>query len=137
MDIDAEIKIKETRDAVDVQIFGENVGALIGKHGDTLYSMSYLLGLIVNKNKDVYKRITVDVENYRKQREEVLVGMAERAANRVSKYKRPVSLAPMPSCERRVIHAAIQSYPNVESVSQGEEPNRCVVVKVKPYTKVF
>ena len=66
--IDADIKIKETRDAIDVQIFGENVGALIGKHGDTLYSMSYLLGLMVNRNKDVYKRVTVDVENYRKNR---------------------------------------------------------------------
>ena len=63
--------------------------------------------------------------------------MAERAASRVAKYKRPVSLAPMPACERRVIHAAIQTNPNVESVSQGEEPNRCVVIKVKPYTKVF
>ncbi len=135
--IEADIKIKETRDEIDVKIYGENVGALIGKHGDTLYSMSYLLSLMVNKNKEIYKRVTVDVEDYRKQREEKLVEMAERAAARVSKYKRPVSLAPMPACERRVIHAALQSNPNVESVSRGEDPYRCVVVKVKPYTKMF
>ncbi|MBQ8164457.1 MAG: protein jag [Clostridia bacterium] len=137
MGIEAEIKIKETRDEINVDIFGENVGALIGKHGDTLYSLSYLLKLMVNKGREDYKRVIVDVENYRKQREEVLIGMANRAAARVAKYKRPVSLAPMPACERRVIHAALQTNPNVESVSQGEEPDRCVVVRIKPYTKVF
>ncbi len=135
--IDAKIETREEGDTIFVDIYGENVGALIGKHGDTLYAISYLANLMINKGREVYKRVVVDVENYRAQREEVLIAMAKRAADRVMRYKRPVQLQPMPATERRIVHAALQSNRMVETESKGEDPNRCVVVKIRPYTKVI
>lgn len=137
MGIEASIEVKEEGDKLLVDIYGEDVGALIGRHGETLYAMSYLANLIVNKGKDEYKRVVLDVENYRKQRETALVEMAERAAQRVIKYKKPIKLQPMPATERRVVHAALQANRQVETESIGEEPYRCIVVKLRPYTKVI
>lgn len=134
---EATIETREEADKIYVDINGENVGALIGKHGDTLYAVSYLANLMINKDRDNYKRVIVDVGNYREQREAVLVSMANKAAERVMRYKRPVQLHPMPAAERRIVHAALQSNRMVETESIGEDPNRCVVVKIRPYTKVI
>ena len=131
----AKIEIKEEADKIYVDIYGENVGALIGRHGEALYAISYLANLMINKGRENYKRVIVDAEHYRKQREDALIAMAERAAERVIRYKRPIQLQPMPATERRIIHAALQSNRQVETESRGEEPNRCVVVKLRPYTK--
>ncbi len=131
---------EETEDGVKVikvDITGNDISHLIGRHGDTLYAINYIASLIVNRNKDEYKRVYIDVENYRKHREETLVAIANRAAERVAKYKRPVALDPMPASERRIIHSALQSNRNVITESQGVEPNRSVVIKVKPYVKKF
>lgn len=122
---------------IKVSISGNDVSHLIGRHGESLYAINYLAGIIINKGKEEYKRVYIDVENYRQHREENLISMANRAASRVAKYKRPVSLDPMPAYERRIIHSALQSNRNVVTESQGIEPNRCVVVKVKPYVKKF
>lgn len=122
---------------IKVDISGKDVSHLIGRHGETLYAINYLASLIINHNKEVYKRVYIDVENYRKHREETLISIANRAAERVAKYKRPVSLDPMPASERRIIHSALQNNRNVITESQGIEPNRCVIVKVKPYVKKF
>ncbi len=135
--IEARIETREEADKIYVDIYGENVGALIGKHGDTLYAISYLANLMINKGRESYKRVIVDVEHYREQREAVLVSMANKAAERVMRYKRPVQLQPMPAAERRIVHATLQLNSMVETESKGEEPNRCVVVKIKPYTKVI
>lgn len=135
--IEAKIEIKEEDDKICVDLYGDNVGVLIGKHGETLYAISYLSNLIINKGKEVYKRVVVDVEHYRQQREAALVEMANKAAERVMRYKRPVQLQPMPATERRIIHSALQMNRQVETESRGEEPNRCVVVKLRPYTKVI
>ena len=120
-----------------VNITGEDVAYLIGKYGDTLQELTYVANLIVNKDRDTYKRVFVDVGDYRKHREETLISMANRVASRVAKYKRPVSMEPMSAADRRIIHTALQSNSSVVTESQGEEPHRCVVVKVKPYVKKF
>ena len=99
--------------------------------------MLFSLSIIVNTGKDEFKRVYIDVEDYRKHREKTLISIAERAASRVTKYKRPVSLDPMPAYERKIIHSALQSNRNVVTESQGIEPNRCVIVKTKPYVKKF
>ena len=135
--MEARIEIKEDAEKIYVDIYGDNVGVLIGKHGETLYAISYLSNLMINKGREVYKRVVVDVEHYRQQREAALIEMANRAAERVMRYKRPVQLQPMPATERRIIHAALQMNRQVETESRGEEPNRCVVVKLRPYTKVI
>ena len=93
-----------------------------------------LAGIKVDED---YKRVYIDIEDYRKHREETLVSIANRAASRVAKYKRPVSLDPMPAYERRIIHSTLQSNRNVVTESQGIEPNRCVIVKTRPYVKKF
>ena len=120
-----------------VNISGNDVSHLIGRHGDSLYAINYLANILVNKGKEDYKRVYIDIEDYRKHREETLISIANRAAARVAKYKRPVSLDPMPAYERRIIHSALQSNRNVVTESQGIEPNRCVIVKVRPYVKKF
>ena len=116
---------------------GNDVSHLIGRHGESLYAINYIASILVNKGKDDFKRVCIDVEDYRKHREENLIAMANRAASRVAKYKRPVSLDPMPAYERRIIHSALQSNRNVVTESQGVEPNRCVIVKTRPYVKKF
>ena len=122
---------------IKVNISGNDVSHLIGRHGDSLYAINYLASILVNKGKEDYKRVYIDVEDYRKHREENLVAMANRAASRVAKYKRPVSLDPMQAYERRIIHSTLQSNRNVVTESQGIEPNRCVIVKTRPYVKKF
>lgn len=137
----AKFEIHETTEdgqkVLQAEITGNDVAYLIGKHGDTLYAINYIANLIVNRDQEVYKRVTIDVGGYRKHREEVLISIANRAASRVAKYKRPVTLDPMPAFERRIIHTALQADGRVVTESQGEEPNRCVVVKIKPYVKKF
>ena len=122
---------------IKVNISGNDVSHLIGRHGDSLYAINYLASILVNKGKEDYKRVYIDIEDYRKHREETLVSIANRAASRVAKYKRPVSLDPMPAYERRIIHSTLQSNRNVVTESQGIEPNRSVIVKTRPYVKKF
>lgn len=129
--------VQDGQKVVAVNIIGEDVAYLIGKHGDTLQSITYIANLIVNKDREYYKRVSVDVGDYRKHREETLTAMANRAASRVVKYKRPVSLSSMSAADRRIIHTALQGNSSVVTESQGEEPNRCVVVKLRPYVKKF
>lgn len=131
MDIEATVSVSETEEAVKVEISGENVGLLIGRRGETLDAIQYLTSLVVNKDKDDYKRVIVDVENYRQKREDTLIALAYRMADKVEKYKKSVTLEPMTPYERRIIHSALQERFTIETMSVGEEPNRKVVIKVK------
>ncbi len=124
-------------ETIKVDVSGENVSGIIGKRGDTLYAVSYLSNIIVNKDKENFKKVIVDCEGYRAKKEQKLVDQANAAAARVCKYRRPVQLPPMPAAERRIIHATLQSNRMVETESFGVEPQRCVVVRLKPYTKVI
>ena len=131
MDIEATISVSETDEAVKVEISGDNVGLLIGRRGETLDAIQYLTSLVVNKESDDFKRVIVDVENYRKKREDTLVALAYRMADKVEKYKKSVTLEPMTPYERRIIHSALQERFTIETISVGEEPNRKVVIRVK------
>jgi len=110
------------------------MGILIGKRGQTLDSLQYLVSLIVNKETDGYLRVKLDTENYRERRKETLETLAKNIAYKVKRTKRPVSLEPMNPYERRIIHAAIQNDKYVTTRSEGEEPFRHVVIALKKET---
>ena len=110
---------------------GEDMGILIGKRGQTLDSLQYLTSLVVNKGKSNYIRVKLDTEDYRKRRKETLENLARGIAYKVRKTRKPVILEPMNPYERRIIHSALQGNKFVETVSEGEEPYRHVVVKLK------
>lgn len=114
-----------------IVIKGKDTAALIGRRGETLDALQYITGLVLNKGKQDYRRIMLDTENYREKREEALVRLANRIAQKVSKTGRKVTLEPMNPYERRILHATLQSHPRVETVSEGEEPFRRVVVRTK------
>lgn len=133
MDIKAEIKIKYTEKGLYINLIGPKMGIVIGRRGQTLDSLQYLVSLVVNKNKgkDDFVRVVLDTENYRVKREETLVRLAKRLADRVVKTRRKMELEPMNPYERRIIHSALQDYPGVITYSEGEEPNRKVIIACK------
>lgn len=106
-------------------------GIIIGKRGNTLDSIQYLLSLAINKGKEDYIRVSLDIEDYRKKREETLVRLAEKMAEKAKYTKRPVKLEPMNPFERRIIHSALQKYNGVTTYSEGNEPFRRVVIQAK------
>lgn len=118
---------------LEVDFEGEDMGILIGKRGQTLDSLQYLTSLVVNKGKVNYIRVKLDTEDYRKRRKETLENLARGIAFKVKKTRKPVVLEPMNPYERRIIHSALQGNKFVETVSEGEEPYRHVVVKLKRY----
>lgn len=130
MDMEVEVKINFNKkdECVDVELLGNNMGVLIGKRGQTLDSIQYLISLVVNKGKERYVRIKVDTENYRNRRKETLENLAKNIAYKVKRSKHPVSLEPMNPYERRIIHAALQNDKYVSTRSEGEEPFRHVVI---------
>lgn len=129
--LETSINIINEEEAMQVNITGDDVGILIGRHGETLQAINYICNLVVNKEKEDYRRIVIDVENYRSKREDKLKEIGKRAASRVVKYKKPLSLEPMSAYERRVIHTELQDHQYVETISQGDEPYRFVVIKLK------
>ena len=116
---------------LDINLNGDEMGILIGKRGQTLDSLQYLVSLVVNKEADEYIRVKVDTENYRKRRRETLENLAKNIAYKVKRSRRPVALEPMNPYERRIIHAALQNDKYVTTHSEGEEPYRHVVVTLK------
>lgn len=116
---------------VRVNMDGDTLGILIGRRGETLDALQYLTSLLVNKGQNNYTRVTLDTEGYRAKREEALVRLANRMANRCQKTGRKVSLEPMNPYERRILHSALQEHPAVTTHSEGEEPNRHVVITLK------
>ena len=114
---------------------GDEMGILIGKRGQTLDSLQYIISLVVNKESDSYIRVKVDTENYRERRKETLETLAKNIAYKVKRTRRSVALEPMNPYERRIIHSALQNDRYVETHSEGEEPYRKVVVTLKRYNK--
>ena len=127
--INAEYKEEERELSIDLS--GDDMGVLIGKRGQTLDSLQYLVSLIVNKESTDYIRVKVDTENYRKRRQDTLENLAKNIAFKVKRTKRTVSLEPMNPYERRIIHSALQNDKFVTTHSEGEEPFRHVVVTMK------
>ena len=126
-----DVKYDEENRNIDIELSGDEMGVLIGKRGQTLDSLQYLVSLVVNKDEDEYIRVKVDTEDYRKRRKETLENLAKNIAYKVKRAKRPVSLEPMNPYERRIIHSALQNDKYVTTHSEGEEPFRRVVVTLK------
>lgn len=133
MSIKAEIKIKIEDHSMKVNLTGPKMGQIIGRRGQTLDALQYLLGLVVNKGvgKENYVRVTLDTEDYRAKREDTLEKLAKRMATQVVKTGKSVRLEPMNPYERRVIHATLQEYPGIVTFSEDEEPYRKVVIARK------
>ena len=112
-------------------MMGDPLGILIGRRGETLDALQYLTSLKVNRGRENYTRVTLDTENYRARREDTLIRLANRMANRAVRTGRRVSLEPMNPYERRIIHFALQQNEAVSTHSEGDEPNRHVVITVK------
>ena len=129
MNVEADIEIGPRENGgVNVNLSGSGMGAIIGRRGETLDAIQHLTNYVVNRGADKHLHISVDAENYRAKREESLVHLAEKMAEKAIKYKRSMALEPMNSYERHVIHTALQNYEGVTTSSTGEEPNRRVVV---------
>ena len=126
-----DIKYDELDNYMNIDLSGDEMGVLIGKRGQTLDSLQYLVSLVVNKESENYIRVKVDTENYRQRRKETLENLAKNIAYKVKRTKRPVSLEPMNPYERRIIHSALQGDKYVTTHSEGEEPFRRVVVTLK------
>lgn len=132
MGISATIETEETNDAVRMNIYGDNMGIIIGYRGETLDSLQYLTSLVLNKDhNEPYRKIVLDAENYRLKREQTLRNLAEKTAARVIKSGRAFKLEPMNPYERRIIHSELQGNSEIVTFSEGEEPYRRVVVNLK------
>ena len=126
-----DVKYDEADNSLDIELSGDDMGVLIGKRGQTLDSLQYLVSLVVNKEAESYVRVKVDTENYRQRRKETLENLAKNISYKVKRTKRSVSLEPMNPYERRIIHSALQNDRYVTTHSEGEEPFRRVVVALK------
>ena len=133
MDLEVVITVKydEAEKNMEIDQKGEDMGVLIGKRGETLDSLQYLVSLVVNKESEEYIRVKVDTEDYRNRRKATLEGLAKNISYKVKRTKRAVSLEPMNPYERRIIHSALQNDKYVTTHSEGDEPFRHVVVTLK------
>ena len=133
MGIQAQIEIdyREEDEVMDINLVGNDMGILIGKRGQTLDSLQYLVSLVVNKQTTTYVKVKLDTENYRKRRKETLENLAHNIAAKVKRIHKSVALEPMNPYERRIIHSALQNDKYVVTHSEGEEPYRHVVVTLK------
>ena len=132
MGVNVEIAVGNDEEGnVFAQMTGDTLGILIGRRGETLDAIQYLTSLKVNRGQEGYTRVTIDTENYRAKREDTLIRLANRMANRAVKTGRKVSMEPMNPYERRIIHSALQANQAVDTHSEGEEPNRHVVITIR------
>ena len=133
MDMSVEISEDYQKDTgiLTVNMEGEDMGVLIGKRGQTLDSLQYLVSLVVNKDVDGYIHVKADTENYRERRKKTLENLARNIAFKVKRTRQPVALEPMNPYERRIIHSALQNEKYITTYSEGEEPYRKVVVALK------
>lgn len=138
MKIQVDVNIDEDKEnrTMNIDLSGEDMGVLIGKRGQTLDSLQYLISLVVNKEEEEYIRVKVDTENYRQRRKDTLENLAKNIAFKVKRTGKAVTLEPMNPYERRVIHSALQNDRYVETHSEGDEPFRRVVVTLKEGVRV-
>ena len=129
--VDVESKLNEEEKELEINLSGDEMGILIGKRGQTLDSLQYLVSLVVNKESEDYLRVKLDTENYRERRKETLETLAKNIAYKVKRTRRSVSLEPMNPYERRIIHSSLQNDKYVFTRSEGEEPFRHVVISLK------
>ncbi len=131
------VKYNEEEKTMDIDLSGDEMGVLIGKRGQTLDSLQYLVSLVVNKEAEDYIRVKVDTENYRERRKETLENLAKNIAYKVKRNRKAVFLEPMNPYERRIIHSALQNDKYVTTHSEGDEPFRKVVVTLKKEAREY
>ena len=130
LDIEAKIKGSTLEDSVKVDIEGEDLGLLIGYHGETLESLQLIVSLVVNnKLEGDWVPISLDIGGWKEERSESLRNLVEKVSSEVKDTNKEVALQPMSSQQRRMVHLILSDYPELTSVSEGEEPNRSVVIK--------
>lgn len=131
MGVAASVEKEEREEGLYFNITGKEIGVLIGKRGQTLDSLQYLVNLVANKQSESYLRIHLDAEGYRGRRKEALEVLAHRLAKKSLRTKQEVRLEPMNAHERKIIHTALQNDSSVKTYSDGQEPNRRIVIAPK------
>ncbi len=131
MRIKGNIKTELCENVLKMEVEGTDMGILIGRRGETLDAIQYLISLTVNKGRDQYIRVMLDTENYRTKREQTLQQLAGRLASKVEKSGKKITLEPMNPYERKIIHTHLQNHPKVTTYSEGEEPYRKVVITLR------
>jgi spoIIIJ-associated protein len=131
MDVEAQCDIVEQEGHICANISGSELGILIGRRGDTLEALQFLTNLAVSKRLNEKVRVLVDVEGYRQRREETLLRLAKRLSEKVKRTGNRIVLEPMNSHERRIMHTALQDESSITTFSEGEEPNRRIVISLK------
>lgn len=133
LEVVVNVDFDEEERNMNIDLVGDDMGMLIGKRGQTLDSLQYLVSLVANKETDDYIRVKVDTENYRERRKATLENLAKNMAHKVKRIRRSVSLEPMNPYERRIIHSALQDDKYVTTHSEGDEPYRRVVITPKKH----
>ena len=128
MDVEADVYSEHSGENLTVEIEGDDVGAVIGRRGDTLNAIQYLTSLMINRKTDEHIYLTVDVGGYRARRKQALIDLAERTANRVVEVGKEYVMEPLPAAERRIVHTALQEWPGIRTESEGAEPHRSVII---------
>jgi len=131
MNLDVDINVKEESEKVFVNINGPDLGILIGRRGETLDALQYLVNLSANKSSEKRKRILIDIEGYRRRREDTLKKLALKLADKARQRGRNVVLEPMNSMERKIIHTALQDRADIYTFSEGDEPYRKIIISPK------
>ena len=126
--ISAVCELVSEKENINIDIKTTNSARVIGKRGDVLDAIQVIAGAVANIGKDEYKKVVVDCENYRSQREETLKALAEKLAKKAVEKGRKMTLEPMNPYERRIIHSALSENPDVKTISEGKEPNRYIAV---------
>lgn len=131
MGLEVEVDIIRKKDNTVLNISGSELGLLIGRRGQTLDALQYLVNIIANRYSDSFLRIVLDAENFRERRKKTLEQLAMRLAGKVIRSRKEMALEPMSPQERKIIHSRLQDHPEVKTYSKGEEPNRRVVIGLK------
>ncbi|PXW89806.1 spoIIIJ-associated protein [Streptohalobacillus salinus] len=126
---DVLVHVKLVEKHITFELEGEKIAMIIGKRGQTLNALQHLVQVMLNRHAEDRYRVVVDAEGYRSRRKDTLEQLALRLADKAKKIKKPVTLEPMPSYERKIIHSVLQNQQHVETLSDGQEPNRHVVIK--------
>lgn len=129
MNVDVELTTKVRNNHVIFEVKGKRIALLIGKRGQTLNALQYIIQLVINKDGKQYYRVTLDAEGYRKRRRETLESLALKMADKAKRLNKKVALEPMPPYERKIIHSKLQNRSDVSTYSDGIEPHRFIVVK--------
>ena len=131
MDLVVSFEVVSGKEGTLIHLKGEDLGILIGRRGQTLDALQYLVNIVANRHSNTFIRVILDAENFRERRRKTLEDLALRLANRVMKTGKDVLLEPMSPQERKIFHSQLQDHPKVKTLSKGDEPNRRVVISLR------